>query len=510
MIGLRQIVKNISLQHKLLVIVMVTTGVALLVTFGVFTAYNSIKVRTSMVVDLETQSEVIAKGLQAALLFGDKDRAQETLDTYGLRRDILSICIFDLENEVFARYLRSDLADEACSPQIERGSHFAGKSLYHYNHITMDGDVIGTIFISTSLDRVKRNLFQILSGALLSIMFGGLVAFFFSQYMMRLIIEPISQLVSVASSISKNRNYTIRAKKHTNDELGTLVDVFNQMLEVIQDHEKDIRAVNDALELRVIQRTHALEEAKRSAERANMAKSEFLANMSHELRTPMHAVLSYANFGIEEIRESEFDDLEKYFQRIHESGQRLLSLLNNLLDLSKLEVGKMDFNFGQHNVAELAQKVMDELSLLASEQNIEISLDVKTPSPVAECDHEKIVQIFTNLVSNAIKFSSIDSTIEIIISQQSPDSSNYNLDADSLLCQVKDYGIGIPENELDAVFDKFVQSSKTTTGAGGTGLGLSICKELVEGHSGKIWCHNHAGGGAIFTFSLPIKHIEKA
>ena len=235
-------------------------------------------------------------------------------------------------------------------------------------------------------------------------------------------------------------------------------------------------------------------ELQEKADKANKAKSAFLANMSHELRTPMHGILSFSSFGMKKSESAERSKLNRYFSNINTSGERLLNLLNDLLDLSKLEAEKVELEFKEANLVSIFKQC-----LLEQEQRIKdlgLILDIKSASDpvIGEFDDIRIGQVITNILSNAIKFSPEGAEISVDIS---------NNDKGELCFSLQDTGVGIPEKELDLVFDAFVQSSKTDTGAGGTGLGLAISKKIVESHNGNIWAKNNPDGGAIFTFTLP-------
>ena len=259
------------------------------------------------------------------------------------------------------------------------------------------------------------------------------------------------------------------------------------------------------LEHDIAQRTMDLEAAKAKAESANLAKSEFLANMSHELRTPMHAIMSFASLGTEKLQHHTLEKLPLYLQRIHESGARLLALLNGLLDLSKLEAGKMIYDMQPHDMAVLVRTVVEQVELLAKQKSLTLLVHPCDESTLVLCDGPRIIQVLYNLLSNSIKFTPNGRTITMAMTQQMPvadEASPQGLPV--LAVTIRDEGIGIPDDELDTVFEKFVQSRKTKTGAGGTGLGLSICREIVEAHGGAISAVNNVEGGSAFTFTLPV------
>jgi len=268
--------------------------------------------------------------------------------------------------------------------------------------------------------------------------------------------------------------------------------------------EEKYRQLADNLEKQVALRTAQFEEAKNIAELANQEKSRFLANMSHELRTPMHAILSFSNLGLKRIKDEKVKD---YLEKIHISGKRLTSLLDNLLDLSKLEAGKVTPEFKKNDLTSVVSASLEEVSSLLSDKHISIKMGPK-PSLPGYFDSKKLVtQVLVNLLSNAIKFSPQDSTIEILLHRNS-------LEAEGVLSvSIIDEGVGIPKNELDDVFDSFVQSSKTRSQGGGTGLGLPISKEIIELHQGKLWAESppkNRTAGTAFTFIIPAReHLHR-
>lgn len=246
--------------------------------------------------------------------------------------------------------------------------------------------------------------------------------------------------------------------------------------------------------------------AKEAAEEANKLKSEFLANMSHELRTPMHGILSYSQRGMGRADSNDAERLLKYFTNIHRSGTRLLSLINDLLDLAKLESAMMIMCFNEADISELLQGAAEEVEQLAKDkrQRIEIKQDKDVTSVIM--DKTRIEQVLINFLSNAIKFSPEGSSILVRASLSSMPREGDGAAQPAVKISVIDEGVGIPEDELEMVFDKFIQSSKTKSGAGGTGLGLAISREIANAHSGKVWAENNQGGvGSTFNLLIPIQ-----
>ena len=255
------------------------------------------------------------------------------------------------------------------------------------------------------------------------------------------------------------------------------------------------------LELTALEREQEVKKQREKAVKANAAKSEFLANISHELRTPMHAILGFSELCMLKSDSSEKDKLVSYCANIHENGQRLLGLLNNLLDLSRLEAGRVLLDKTNNDMLQSIKGVTRELESLFKERSLNLEYQVDTDDTAANYDQDKIIQVIWNLLSNAIKFSPLKSTVTINIRGSRLTGANKDA-APALEVSITDEGEGVPEAELEKIFSKFVQSSSNKT-AGGTGLGLSISREIIELHGGEIAANNMEGGGAVFRFAIP-------
>lgn len=291
-------------------------------------------------------------------------------------------------------------------------------------------------------------------------------------------------------------------QKRAEDALKTAHD---QLEKEVEKRTRELQETNTRLaqEIRFRRETeHKLLFAKHLAEAANKAKSEFLSNISHELRNPMHQILSYSKYGINKFDSAGEEKLYHYFNQIRQSADRLMYLLNDLLDLSKMEAGRMEYHFEDNDLREILAEVTAEFKTSLKEKQLRLIVDSPDTPQLVNCDALRMGQVVRNLLSNAIKYSHKNGHIRIAcIQNQHPDIFD---GSDHLQVSVTDQGVGIPEDELELVFDKFTQSSKTQTGAGGTGLGLAICKEIILTHNGTIWAEQNPQGGSIFKFLLPI------
>jgi signal transduction histidine kinase len=345
------------------------------------------------------------------------------------------------------------------------------------DEVTLAAEAIASFNIG-ELDREAQNMAKRLSNsaAVMCVLLVGLIASVlgWKYWFQRRVLARIANLRDTVSRFAEG-DFAARADAINGDELGLIGAQFNTMARNLETQHAD------------------LIQAKEAADASNQAKGEFLANISHELRTPLHGILSYAKFGVDEAQSGPREELIDYFGTIKTCSQTLLVLVNDLLDLAKLEAGRMRMEFQPSNLAPLVAVVIDEFHSLCSTRNIEIGLNEPYDDVDLNLDSERIKQVLRNLLANAVRFSPEGGSVMV---------SLHCVDG-RMRVSVADDGPGVPPNELEAIFDKFVQSSKTKSGSGGTGLGLAICRQIVTGHHGRIWAENGPTHGAVLHFEVP-------
>ena len=271
--------------------------------------------------------------------------------------------------------------------------------------------------------------------------------------------------------------------------------------------EDELRRHRDHLAEMVDAQTVDLLRAKEVAERANQAKSEFLTNMSHELRTPLHAVLAFARLGQMRAGQADTDKIKEYFDLVRTSGNHLLALVDDLLDLSRLEAGHARFTLNPVDLRERVTAMTTELAALMEAKHLACEVIDNVTDARIPGDQRRIDQLLRNLIGNAIKFSPEGKALRIELAPAFLTVGRRQGDVGegpALRLSVIDQGIGIPPGEVEMIFENFIQSSLTASSAGGTGLGLAICREIVRAHHGIIQACNRPEGGAVFEVLFPL------
>jgi signal transduction histidine kinase len=483
--------RALSIRFKLLAVVMITTCAALGLVAGSLALFDLYSHRRMVQVEFRTIAHILGGNSVAALAFADAAGAQQVLAPLSGQSDVLSACLFDVRGELFASYVRAGpMAACPIHPEPQQAG-FVGGSFVLYHPIQMGRQAQGTLRLVGSLEPLHRRvqLFWVVLG--LVMLGSALGAFALSSSLQRLVSRPIHDLATTARAISEGHDYSLRAQQRTEDEVGVAVAAFNQMLQRIQDADRDLRALNATLEQRVAERTADAEQRAAALKRSNEELERFAFVASHDLKEPLRAISSYAQLVQQKLGvNQQGEEVALYLQQVTAAAIRMQNLISDLLDYSR--VGRQDLNIEAVNVTDLVQGVLSDLAASIRESGARVS---HGPLPTVAADRRQMAQLLQNLIDNAIRFRAAAAPVIDIQAEPAGDLWRF---------AVRDNGIGIDAKYHQRVFVIFQRLHGRDRP--GTGIGLAICKRIVEGHGGTIWVESQLDLGATFLFTLPRNH----
>ncbi|QOL51247.1 ATP-binding protein [Massilia litorea] len=508
-----------SIRKKLVVVVMATTFAALLVSVGLIIGYDLRNYQRSLINDLSTQAELVGHMTSAALAFDDPRLAGENLALLRTRPIVGAAAIYDEHGRLFASYAAPG-APGAFPPRPEApGARSEGRHVMLFRPIVENGETVGTVWLRAENRMLARTL-DYLAIALGVMLLAMGTAYLLMRRMGRVITAPIVAVTEIARDVVATRDYSRRAPRVGNDEAAELADSFNAMLTEIEQRtreledsngeivreaqersraQQEIMRLNEQLEHRVDERTLQLALANAElanaideAHNANQAKSAFLSSMSHELRTPLNAILGFAQILTSASLPTTDTQKKEFANHILKSGRHLLTLINEILDLAKVESGTITLSMEPVALGEILGECQTMIEPLAAARGIRV-LFPQQVNAVLLADRTRLKQVLLNLLSNAIKYNRDAGAVVLDCQQASPGRMRIS---------VQDTGMGLRPDQVDSLFQPFNRLGQEAGAQEGTGIGLVVTRRLVELMNGTIEVTSSPNVGSVFTIEL--------
>jgi two-component system, sensor histidine kinase len=487
----------VPLSRKLARFSLLTAGLSGFLVCGVLLLFESYSAKRELADRLRDVAETGAGALES----NHHSVVGALLKNLSLSRSVSAVGLYDAGGSLISSYARPGIQIPTRAPPV--GTEEQSGVLRVVWPIHAGGVESGRICIVGSLDGLGPQVVRKLAGTVFALFICLGASMLVLLRFLRATVEPILSLTRMARRVSATKTYALRASPGPNDEVGELVDAFNEMLVEIESRDGELKAHRNNLEELVEARTRELTAAKEKAEEAARLKSEFLANMSHEIRTPLNGVLGMTELALG----TKLDATQaEYLDTVKTSAETLMAVINDILDFSKIEAGRMAMEclpFSPHSV--LASSVKT-LSFLAAEKGIGFRWNAgRSVPPLVSGDPVRLKQVLLNLLGNAVKFTNKGEVVVEANCYSDPSGGG-----EMLRFSVRDTGIGIPNSQLKAIFEPFRQADGSTTRQyGGTGLGLSISAKLVRLMEGEIGVNSEPGEGSCFWFTMPLRRPER-
>jgi len=509
-----------SIRKKLVAVVMTTTFVALLVSIAIVIGYDLRSYHRALVNDLSTQAELVGHMTSAALSFDDPRLANENLALLRTSPLVRAAAIYDSRGKLFASYAAAgeprDIPgrlEPAGMPGADDGE------LVVRQPIVENGDTVGTVVLRAENRLLARTLDYLAIAAGVTLL-AMAIAYLLMWRLGRGITEPITAISEIAREVVATRDYSRRAPRIGDDEAAELADSFNAMLTEIEGRtreledshstilreaqqrtraQQEVMRLNEQLEQRVDERTlqlalanAELANANEEAKSANQAKSAFLSSMSHELRTPLNAILGFAQILTSDTLPSTLEQKKEFANHILKSGRHLLTLINEILDLAKVESGTITLSMEPVALADILLEVRTMIEPIAATRKVR-ALFPAVDGAVVMADRTRLKQVLLNLLSNAVKYNREEGAVVVSCEQSGPER---------LRLSVQDTGHGLNPEQLANLFQPFNRLGQEAGAQEGTGIGLVVTKRLVELMGGEIGVTSSPGVGSVFSIEL--------
>jgi len=508
-----------SLQRKLLTVMLLTTLVALVVALVAMITYDLRSYHQGWVNDMSAQAELIGRTTAPALNFDDTRMARENLELLRFQPKVRAAAIYGPRGSLFATYATDGEATPFPKIPASDSATVNQRKLVVFKRIVENDEILGTVYLLADYELYDRVL-SYAGIALVVSAISMLVALLVSNWLQKIVTHPILEVGKTAREVVAQRDYSRRVKKINDDEVGELVESFNDMLSEIERRtlaletsnrekarevderrlaQQEIMRLNEELEQRVQERTvqletsnHELALATQAAESANQAKSEFLSSMSHELRTPLNAIIGFGQLLTSDAMAPTPEQRKAFTEHILRAGRHLLDLINEILNLAQIESGHLSLSLEPVSLSEILTDCQTMVEPLGDQPGIRILFPSK-PELNVNADRPRLKQVLLNLLSNAIKYNRNMGVV--VVDCICGNNARIRL-------SVQDTGMGLSEAQVKALFQPFNRLGQETGTQEGTGIGLVVTKHLVESMGGTIGVNSTVGVGSLFWIEL--------